>query len=68
MQLTASEKLVRFAQLVEQKTRNPDFRGLRLPYNHIIFGWVLISCIKPDVLKTLNVNISGYAINVIIEL
>ena len=34
----------------------------------MLMEFVLISFIKPDELKTLNINISGYVNNIIIEL
>ena len=59
MQLTCIRKLVRLAQLVEQWTGNPEAGGSSPPSNHFYFRmlkeFVLISFMKPDVRKTLNI-------------
>ena len=64
-------KLVRLAQLIEQWTGNPDVGGSIPPSKHLISGCLRIRTdflSLPDVRKTLNVNISGYVNNIIIEL
>ena len=69
--INSIRKLFILAQLVEQWTGNPEVGDSSPPstFNfRMLTEFELISLIKPEVRKTLNINIFGYVNNIIIEL